>query len=73
MVKSALNNNEAFVFVLMIDQRPEEIAEMENSLSGIRCEVVGSAFSHLSPFKFQKLFLKKQNGWLNTDRASLSF
>ena len=45
MVKSALNNNEeAFVFVLMIDQRPEEIAEMENSLSGIRCEVVGSAF-----------------------------
>lgn len=49
IVKSIVGANvDASAFVVMIDQRPEEIAEMEDGLSGTRCEVVGSTFDEPS-------------------------
>ncbi len=45
IIKSiAKSNDESSVFVVLIDQRPEEIKEMEEALSETRCEVVGSSF-----------------------------
>ena len=38
------DNPEAFVFVVLIDERPEELLDMERRLRGPRCEVVGATF-----------------------------
>lgn len=35
---------DAFVFVVLIDERPEELIDMERRLRGPRCEVVGATF-----------------------------
>lgn len=43
--KSLLKNySDVFVFVVLIDKQPEEIADAEKALAGSRCEVVGSTF-----------------------------
>ena len=35
---------DAYVFVVLIDERPEELIDMERRLRGPRCEVVGTTF-----------------------------
>ena len=42
------DNPDAFVFVVLIDERPEELIDMERRLRGPRCEVVGSTFDETS-------------------------
>jgi transcription termination factor Rho len=38
------NHPEAYVIVLLIDERPEEVTDMERKLKGRNCEVVSSTF-----------------------------
>jgi transcription termination factor Rho len=38
------NDSKAHVFILLVDQRPEEIGEMEELLESDRCEVISSVF-----------------------------
>ncbi len=45
LAKSVLcNHPEAYVFMLLIDERPEEVTDMENQVKGDRCEVISSTF-----------------------------
>ncbi len=45
MAKSVLSNYpDAYVFVLLIDERPEEVTDMERQVTGDRCEVISSTF-----------------------------
>jgi transcription termination factor Rho len=39
-----LNHSSAYVIVLLIDERPEEVTDMERKLKGDNCEVVSSTF-----------------------------
>ncbi len=38
------NHSDAYVMVLLIDERPEEVTEMERSVKGLNAEVVSSTF-----------------------------
>ena len=45
MAKSALKNfPEAYVIMLLIDERPEEVTDMERQVKGKNCEVISSTF-----------------------------
>lgn len=45
MAKAALKNYpELYVFMLLIDERPEEVTDMEREVKGPNCEVVSSTF-----------------------------
>ncbi|MEM6688972.1 MAG: transcription termination factor Rho [Planctomycetota bacterium] len=45
MAKAVLKNYpEAYVFVLLIDERPEEVTDMERELISQQCEVISSTF-----------------------------
>ena len=45
MAKSILRNHpECYVMVLLIDERPEEVTDMERTVKGARCEVISSTF-----------------------------
>ncbi len=45
MAKSVLKNYpEAYVIMLLIDERPEEVTDMEREVKGKNCEVVSSTF-----------------------------
>ena len=45
MAKSVLANYpDAYVFMLLIDERPEEVTDMEREVKGTNCEVVSSTF-----------------------------
>jgi transcription termination factor Rho len=45
MAKSVLANYpEAYVFMLLIDERPEEVTDMERQVKGPSCEVISSTF-----------------------------
>jgi transcription termination factor Rho len=45
MAKATLQNHpDAYVIVLLIDERPEEVTDMERKLKGRNCEVVSSTF-----------------------------
>ena len=45
MARTTLQNHpEAYVMVLLIDERPEEVTDMERRLRSDRCEVVSSTF-----------------------------
>ena len=45
LAKSLLaNHHEIYLFVLLIDERPEEVADMRRSIKGERVEVVSSTF-----------------------------
>ncbi len=45
LAKSVLSNHpDAYVFMLLIDERPEEVTDMENQVKGARCEVISSTF-----------------------------
>ncbi len=38
------NHEEAYVIILLIDERPEEVTDMEREVRGPRCEVISSTF-----------------------------
>ncbi|MBR4834373.1 MAG: transcription termination factor Rho [Thermoguttaceae bacterium] len=42
------NNPDVYVFVALIDERPEELTDLERRLRGPRCEVVGTTFDETS-------------------------
>ena len=45
MAKAALTNYpELYVFMLLIDERPEEVTDMEREVKGPNCEVISSTF-----------------------------
>jgi len=45
MAKSVLTNYpDAYVFMLLIDERPEEVTDMEREIQGTNCEVISSTF-----------------------------
>ena len=45
MAKAALANfSEAYVIMLLIDERPEEVTDMERQVKGPNCEVISSTF-----------------------------
>ncbi len=45
MAKAALSNYpELYVFMLLIDERPEEVTDMERQVKGRNCEVISSTF-----------------------------
>ncbi|HMP01291.1 MAG TPA: transcription termination factor Rho [Gemmatales bacterium] len=45
MANSILKNHpEVYVIVLLIDERPEEVTDMERNVKGVRCEVISSTF-----------------------------
>ena len=45
MARSVVKNfPEAYVFVLLIDERPEEVTDMEREVKGANCEVISSTF-----------------------------
>jgi transcription termination factor Rho len=49
MAKSVLTNYpNAYVFMLLIDERPEEVTDMERQIKGPHCEVISSTFDETS-------------------------
>ncbi|WP_437188404.1 transcription termination factor Rho [Planctomicrobium sp. SH668] len=45
LAKAVLDNHpEAYVIVLLIDERPEEVTDMERQVKGSHCEVISSTF-----------------------------
>jgi transcription termination factor Rho len=49
MAKGVLANYpEAYVIMLLIDERPEEVTDMERQIKGPRCEVISSTFDETS-------------------------
>ncbi|TWT80037.1 hypothetical protein CA13_14490 [Planctomycetes bacterium CA13] len=45
LARAVLSNYpEAYVFVLLIDERPEEVTDMEREVRGPQCEVISSTF-----------------------------
>jgi len=49
MAKAVLTNYpEAYVIMLLIDERPEEVTDMERQIKGPRCEVISSTFDETS-------------------------
>jgi len=48
MAKAVLNNYpEAYVMMLLVDERPEEVTDMEREVKGERCEVISSTFDEI--------------------------
>ncbi len=49
MAKAALTNYpDLYVFMLLIDERPEEVTDMERQVKGSNCEVISSTFDENS-------------------------
>ena len=49
MAKSVIKNYpEAYVIMLLIDERPEEVTDMEREVKGHNCEVISSTFDELA-------------------------
>jgi len=49
MAKAALENYpDLYVFMLLIDERPEEVTDMERQVKGPNCEVISSTFDETS-------------------------
>jgi len=49
MARAVLKNYpDAYVFMLLIDERPEEVTDMEREVKGSNCEVVSSTFDEVA-------------------------
>jgi len=54
MAKAALKNfSDAYVIMLLIDERPEEVTDMEREVKGPNCEVISSTFDEPSSRRVQ--------------------
>jgi transcription termination factor Rho len=62
MAKAVLTNfPEAYVIMLLIDERPEEVTDMEREVKGQNCEVISSTFDEPSSrhIQVQQMVLEK--------------
>jgi len=62
MAKGALENfPDAYVIMLLIDERPEEVTDMERQVKGSNCEVISSTFDEPSSrhVQVQQMVLEK--------------
>jgi len=62
MAKAVLTNfSEAYVIMLLIDERPEEVTDMEREVKGPNCEVISSTFDEPASrhVLVQKMVLEK--------------
>jgi len=49
LAKAVIKNHpDAYVIMLLIDERPEEVTEMERHVKGVNCEVISSTFDEPS-------------------------
>ena len=60
------NHPEVYMIILLIDERPEEVTDMERS---VNAEVIASTFDEpaIDMLKLLILYLKKLKEWLNVD------
>ena len=62
LARSVLENHpEAYVIVLLIDERPEEVTDMERQVKGAGCEVISSTFDEPSsrPVQVSEMVIEK--------------
>lgn len=65
----AKNHPECYLIVLLIDERPEEVTEMQRTVRG---EVVASTFDEPPQRHIQvaEMVIEKPNAWLSTSKMS---
>ncbi len=76
MAKAALANfPELYVFMLLIDERPEEVTDMEREVRGEHCEVISSTFDEVSARHIQvsEMVLEKAKRMVEFGRDVLIF
>ena len=70
MAKAALANYpDLYVFMLLIDERPEEVTDMERQVKGPNCEVISSTFDEPAAAAHPGLrngASKRPSGWSST-------
>jgi transcription termination factor Rho len=76
MAKAALANYpDLYVFMLLIDERPEEVTDMERQVKGLNCEVISSTFDENSARHIQvaEMVLEKAKRMVEYGRNVLIF
>ena len=76
MAKAALRNYpDLYVFMLLIDERPEEVTDMERQIKGPNCEVISSTFDETSSRHIQvaEMVLEKAKRMVEYGRDVLIF
>ena len=76
MAKAALKNYpDLYVFMLLIDERPEEVTDMEREVKGPNCEVVSSTFDEPATRHIQvsEMVLEKAKRMVEYGRDVLIF
>jgi transcription termination factor Rho len=76
MAKAALKNYpDLYVFMLLIDERPEEVTDMERQVKGTNCEVISSTFDENSARHIQvaEMVLEKAKRMVEYGRNVLIF
>ncbi len=76
MAKAALKNYpDLYVFMLLIDERPEEVTDMERQVKGPNCEVISSTFDENSARHIQvaEMVLEKAKRMVEYGRDVLIF
>jgi transcription termination factor Rho len=76
MAKAALKNYpDLYVFMLLIDERPEEVTDMERQVKGPNCEVISSTFDENSERHVQvaEMVLEKAKRMVEYGRDVLIF
>jgi transcription termination factor Rho len=76
MAKAALKNYpDLYVFMLLIDERPEEVTDMERQVKGPNCEVISSTFDENSARHIQvaEMVLEKSKRMVEYGRNVLIF
>jgi len=64
-----------YVIMLLIDERPEEVTEMERHVKGVNCEVISSTFDEPSSrhIRFPKWVIEKAKRMVEFATTSSSF
>ena len=76
MAKAALKNYpELYVFMLLIDEQPEEVTDMERQVKGANCEVISSTFDEPATRHIQvsEMVLEKAKRMVEYGRDVLIF
>jgi len=76
MAKAALTNYpDLYVFMLLIDERPEEVTDMERQVKGPNCEVISSTFDEAAARHIQvaEMVLEKAKRLVEYGRDVLIF
>ncbi|MGI9518221.1 MAG: transcription termination factor Rho [Pirellulaceae bacterium] len=76
MARSVLANHpDAYVVVLLVDERPEEVTDMEREVKGDRCEVISSTFDEKPTRHVQvsEMVLEKSKRMVESGRDVIIF